>query len=108
MINIDFNQHSTEELRELNRSLVEHLKLRRVRESQKSMDQFNLYDTVSFTDSEGNTIEGKIIRFNQKSVTVERECGHGWRVPPQLLKKVSSENPKNLNAMLENILKEIP
>ena len=88
MIHIDFTQYSTQELRELNRNLVEYLRLQRQRDSQKSMDRFNLHDIVFFTDSHGNVVEGKIIRFNQKTVTIERSCGHQWRVSPQLLQKV--------------------
>ena len=89
MINMDFNQYSIEELKELNRNLIEHVKLRRLRESQKSMDRFYLGDVVSFTDSHGNIVKGRIIRFNQKTVTIERECGHQWRVSPELLEEVS-------------------
>ena len=89
VINFDFNRHSEAELIELNRKIVEHIKLRRQRESQQAMDRFDLGETVCFKNREGRIVEGKIISFNKKTVTIERgDCGHRWRVSPQLLEKV--------------------
>ena len=87
---MDFNQYSVEELRKLNKDLIDHLRLRRQRESQKYMDRFDLNDQVSFAD-DGRIIEGKIIRFNQKTVTVCTDNNH-WRVSPEFLSKVVTTN----------------
>ena len=84
---IDFNQYSLEQLSQLNRELVEHLKVRSQRESQRDMEQFELGDKVSFTANDGRIIEGEIIRFNQKTITVCTDHNH-WRVSPKFLTKV--------------------
>lgn len=83
---IDLSQYSTDELIQLNKEIVEIVRLRRERESQMSMHQFSMNEMVSFDDGM-NTITGRIIRFNKKSITVQ--CSHGtqWRVAPQFLKK---------------------
>ena len=89
MINFDFNRYSKEELIELNRKIVEHLRLRQQRESQQAMDRFDLGETVCSKNREGDIIQGKIISFNKKTVTIERDdCGHRWRISPQLLDKI--------------------
>ena len=103
MINIDFNQYSVENLRELNRKLVEHLELRHQRESQRRMDDFDLGETVCFKTREGDIVEANITRFNQKTITVENDRGHRWRVSPHLLDKVIVHKKKlvSLSGMVE-------
>ena len=84
---IDFSQYSIEELSDLNKALVEHLRVRTQRESQRDMERFELGDKVSFTTDDNGIIEGEIIRFNQKTITVCTEHNH-WRVSPKLLTKI--------------------
>lgn len=84
---IDFNQYSIEELSQLNKDLVNHLRVRHQRESQKDMDRFELHDRVSFATDDGRIIEGEIIRFNQKTITVCTDGNH-WRVSPKFLTKI--------------------
>jgi preprotein translocase subunit SecA len=107
-MNIDFNSYSIKELSELNHQLVEHIRLRRQRESQQVMHKFDLGDLVCFENDYGEVIEGRIIRFNQKSVTIEKDCGHSWRVSPQLLEKViESKNVKEKKIIQDiEVLKE--
>lgn len=89
MIQIDFNNYSIEQLRDLNHRLVDHLKLMQQRKSQRNMEKFNLGDHVSFEDRDGEILEGEIIRFNQKSITVQgTNCDCSWRVSPSLLSKI--------------------
>jgi|TARA_B100002049_G_C16024024_1_gene351572 hypothetical protein len=84
---IDFSQYSIEELSDLNKALVEHLRVRTQRESQRDMERFELGDRVSFTTDDNRIIEGEIIRFNQKTITVCTDHNH-WRVSPKLLTKI--------------------
>ena len=95
MINFDFNRYSIEELLELNGKLIEHVRLREQRESQQEMDNFDLGETVCFKARGGDIVEAKIISFNKKTITVERECGHRWRISPQLLEKVVAHEKKS-------------
>lgn len=79
---------SKEELRELNRKVVERINYLHQMEAQDKMSRLYFGDTVSFTNNDGNVVTGKIQRFNQKSVTVICPHGHSWRVSPQLIKKI--------------------
>jgi hypothetical protein len=58
------------------------------------MERFELGDLVSFENDYGEIIEGRIERFNEKSITIKMpDCNHTWRVAPQLLSRVI-ESPK--------------
>ncbi len=102
-MDIDFSGHSVDELRELNHGLVEHIKLTQQRASQDSMNKFKLDELVCFENQYGEVIEGKIIRFNQKTVTIEKDCGHQWRVPPQFLSRVFRAQESKQNIVPVNI-----
>jgi len=110
-IDIDFNKHTIEQLRALNHDLVDHMRLRQQRESQQVMHKFNLGDQVCFENSYGEIVEGKIIRFNQKSVTVEKERGHTWRVSPQFLEKVvassASKTVKDIQMQASEVISRV-
>ena len=108
MIDIDFKQYSMEELSDLNSRLVEHLRVRQQRESQREMEQFEIGDLVSFEGNHGEIVEGKIIRFNQKSVTVQVTGSRStWRVPPQVLSKVVETTAGNTTDALEALFTRI-
>lgn len=96
MVTIDFNQFSTEELIQLNKDIVNHVKLRRERESQSQMNRFDLGDTVSFETQEGKIVTGEIIRFNKKSVTIVTDDKDQWRVHPKYITKVLNARPSQL------------
>jgi ribosomal protein L35AE/L33A len=100
-MNIDFNQYSLSELRELNQKLVAHIKLRHERESQARMVKFTIGDRVCFESSSGELIEGEILRFNKKSVTIETNAKAQWRVAPQFLSKVVDGALENSSSKLQ-------
>ena len=100
-IDINFDQYCSEALRDLNSRLVSHLKLRHQRDSQMKMHKFELGDIVCFENKYGEVIEGKIIRFNQKTITIERDCGHQWRVSPALLEKVIKTKKQHRTNIIE-------
>jgi len=54
------------------------------------MNTFDYGDEVYFKDREGNLIIGKVIRFNQKSVTIKENTKMEWRVSPSLFYKKPS------------------
>ena len=51
------------------------------------MSSFDYGDEVYFKDREGSFVTGKVIRFNQKSVTIKEGTGMEWRVSPSLVYK---------------------
>ncbi len=75
-----------EELRYLNRLIVERLKLIAQEKSTRAMSRFNLGEHVRFADQEGRTKTGRIVRLNKKTATVLTSEGQSWNVSPGLLK----------------------
>ena len=74
------------QLIQLNRMIVERLKLFHKAKHLKAMSEFNIGDTVSF-NYEGREVIGKIQRLNQKSVTIITNDGRIWKVSPNFLNK---------------------
>lgn len=76
-----------EQLRELNRKVVERLKLIHRAKSVMSMAKFNLLDKVYFIHN-GEKKFGTVIRLNPRSVTIALNDGHEWRITPEFLTKI--------------------
>lgn len=77
-----------EELRYLNRLIVERLKLIAQDKSTHAMSRFNLGESVRFTDHVGLMKTGKIIRLNKKTASILTTDGQHWNVAPSLLQSV--------------------
>jgi hypothetical protein len=84
------------QLRLLNHKIVARLKLINRAKALNEIAKFNLGDIVSF-DYYGETISGRIIRINQKTVSVLTEDGkHKWNVSPHFLSKTpDAEDPES-------------
>lgn len=76
-----------EQLRLLNRKIVERLKLIHRAKSSVSLARFNLDDRVYFL-YEGRKMIGTITKLNQKSASIKLDDGRHWLVAPWLLTKV--------------------
>lgn len=76
---------SEEELRYLNRLIVERLKLISQEKSTRSLSRFNLGELVQFKDSDGRMKTGRIVRLNKKTASVLTSDGQHWKVSPGLL-----------------------
>ncbi len=50
------------------------------------MSRFNLGEAVEFTDHDGKTITGRIVRLNKKTATVFTSDGAHWKVAPAQLR----------------------
>jgi hypothetical protein len=74
-----------DELRYLNRLIVERLKLISQEKSTRSLSRFNLGELVQFTDGDGRLKTGRIIRLNKKTATILTSDGQHWKVSPGLL-----------------------
>jgi hypothetical protein len=93
-INID---HLTEpELIELNRRIVERLRMMHQMKAHVRMLEFAIGERVWF-QTESNRVEGMLVRYNKKSVTVVTDDGGRWTVSPALLRRAaaSGRGPSN-------------
>jgi len=76
-----------EELRLLNQQIIERLKIIDRAKGIVGVSKFNLGDQVSFRHH-GERMVGKIIRLNQKTVSIILDNGQEWRVAPDFLRKI--------------------
>ena len=90
-INID--QLTESELVELNRRIVERLRMLHQMRAHVRMMEFNIGERVSFQTEQHKVIEGMLVRYNKKSVTVVTDDGGRWTVAPGLLRKTQSAAP---------------
>ena len=87
-INID---HLTEpELIDLNRKIVERLRMLHQMHAHVRMLEFTIGERVSFQAEDNRTVTGVLVRYNKKSVTVVTDDGGKWTVSPGFLRKASA------------------
>ena len=79
-----------DDLRFLNRLIVERIKLIAQARATTLMTSFTRGDRVSFRVSDGRMLEGMVLRLNKKTVSVATDDGHQWNVAPGLLRLVQS------------------
>ena len=88
----DFIKNLTEEeLFYLNRLIVERLKLMSQAKSTFEMAKFNIGELVQFEDNDGNTITGRVIKLNKKTISILTENHQRWNVAPVFLKSVDTK-----------------
>ena len=80
-----------EELFYLNRLIVERIKLMSQARSTFEMAKFNIGELVEFADNDGNTITGRVIRLNKKTISVLTDKRQRWNVPPMFLRNVEAK-----------------
>ena len=90
-MDIDLTRYTEAELLELNRRVIERIKVLRQGRCRESMAEFNVGDRASFRRDCGHEVIGTIVRLNQKSVTIVSTDGVHWRVAPIFLKKAAGE-----------------
>lgn len=74
-----------DDLRFLNRLIVERLKLIAQAKSTALMTQFNIGDRVGFQAPSGEWKCGVVQKLNKKTVSILTDRGHRWNVSPGLL-----------------------
>jgi hypothetical protein len=74
-----------EDLRFLNRLIIERLKLIAQARSTALMTRFNIGDRVGFRAPSGEWKSGVVQKLNKKTVTVLTDKGHHWNVSPGFL-----------------------
>ena len=76
---------SEEDLRFLNRLIVERLKLIGQARSTAMLSRFSVGDRVSFSSSTGEQKTGVIVRLNKKTASIATDDGQQWNVHPGFL-----------------------
>ncbi|MBN1591045.1 MAG: hypothetical protein JW888_16145 [Pirellulales bacterium] len=87
---------SEDDLRYLNRLIVERLKLIHQARSTVMLANFNVGDRVRFPTGAGDEKTGVIIRLNKKTASIATDDGHRWNVHPVFL--IDDASPKAENA----------
>ncbi|MFN9209824.1 MAG: hypothetical protein ACK6C0_11625, partial [Betaproteobacteria bacterium] len=87
-MNIDLDRLTEAELVDLNRRVVERLRLLRQIAAHRQMLEFRVGDKVAFDPPGRGTLFGTLVRYNRKTVTVIAEDGAQWNVAPVLLRRV--------------------
>jgi uncharacterized protein YkvS len=77
---------SIEELLVFNQVIVERIKHLQKAAALNKMAQFRIGDIVSFNHGD-HLITGRIVKFNQKTVSIITDNDRRWNVPPVLLMK---------------------
>jgi hypothetical protein len=77
-----------EDLRFLNRLIVERLKLIGQARSTAMLARFSVGDRVSFQGSTGERKTGVIVRLNKKTASIATDDGQQWNVHPGFLSAV--------------------
>ena len=84
IVEININQLSEPELVDLNRRIVERLRMIRQVQAHVCMLEFKIGERVWFR-TDVRKVEGVLVRYNKKSVTIVSNSGERWTVSPGLL-----------------------
>ena len=87
---VDIDGLTEPELVDLNRRIVERLRLLQQMRAHKQMLAFKVGDRVAFRADGRGTVEGMLTRYNRKSVTVITDDGQQWNVSPALLSRAAA------------------
>ena len=96
MAAIDIDRLTEAELIDLNHHIVERLRLLQHMRAHVNMLEFRIGERVTFTPDERGPVQGMLVRYNRKSVTVVTDDGHRWNVSPSLLSRAAA--PDNAKA----------
>lgn len=77
---------SEEELRGVNRKVVERLNLMLSARQLRAIAEYGVNDRIVF-DHDGKDIRATVIRLNRKTVSVIDEHGNPWTVSPSFIRK---------------------
>lgn len=89
---IDIDGLTEAELVDLNHRVVERLRFLQHMRAHASMLEFRIGERVSFRPDVRPPVEGMLVRYNRKSVTVVTDDGQRWTVSPALLSRVTAPN----------------
>jgi len=82
---IDITVLSEDELRDLNRRIIERLRFLSQTRAHHKMLEFKVGDRVSFKPDDRPPLSGVLTKYNKKTVTIITDNGEHWNVAPGLL-----------------------
>lgn len=88
-VSIDLTRLSEDERLDLNRPIIERLRLMRSARQLVELARFTVGMRVEFTTDDGRILQGEITRLNRKTATVCCNPSGHWRVSPSLLRPVT-------------------
>lgn len=91
-MNINIDQLSEAELIDLNRRIIERLKIMQQVRAHVQMLEFKIGDRVSFQPTGRPAVVGMLTKYNRKTVTVITDQGEQWNVAPALLSRADKSN----------------
>ena len=86
---IDIDRLNEAELIDLNHRIVERLCLLQHMRAHVHMLEFRVGERVTFQPDERGPVQGVLVRYNRKSVTVVTDDGYRWTVSPSLLSRTA-------------------
>ena len=106
---IDIDRLSEPELIDLNRRIVERLRMVQALRSHQQMMRFSVGQRVRFEPPGQGVVTGMVTRYNRKTVTVITDDGGHWNVAPAMLRSadlpsaVRAENYDATDAKVVNL-----
>lgn len=97
---IDLSQLTEAELVDLNRRIVERLRMIRQVHAHVRMLEFSIGERVCF-QTDLRRVEGVLVRYNKKSVTVVTDEGERWTVSPGFLQRAEAKGPDRMNNIVQ-------
>ena len=99
MKTIDIDHLSEPELVDLNRRIVERLRMLQAMHAHNAMMKFSVGQRVRFEPPGRGVVEGMVTRYNRKTVTVVTDLGEQWNVSPGALRASTSQAPKTIEPL---------
>lgn len=97
---IDLSQLTESELVDLNRRIIERLRMIRQVHAHVKMLEFSIGERVWF-QTDVRRVEGVLVRYNKKSVTVVTDDGERWTVSPGFLKRAEAKGSGPMNNIVQ-------
>ena len=86
---IDIDRLTEAELIDLNYRIVERLRLLQHMRAHVQMLEFRIGERVTFHPDGRGPVQGTLVRYNRKSVTVVTDDSYRWNVSPSLLSRAA-------------------
>jgi len=100
-VTIDIDRLTEAELIDLNHRIVERLRLLQHMRAHVNMLEFRIGERVTFRPDGRDPVQGMLVRYNRKSVTVVTDDGHRWTVSPSLLSRTVPPEPAARSSVIQ-------
>jgi len=97
---IDIDGLTDAEWIDLNRRIVERLRVLHPLRAHATLLTFSIGDRVTFATDEGRIVVGTLVRYHRKTVSVLTDAGHRWNVSPHWLRPLE---PRDLTPTIDRL-----